>query len=40
MTHLTLLDQAVFVLAAVVLFTCFALLTQARLVATLRTFAW
>jgi len=38
--HLPLLDQAVFVLAALVLLTAFALLAQARLVSTVHAFAW
>lgn len=38
--HLTLTEQAVFVLAALVLFTSFALLAQARLLAAVHAFAW
>jgi len=38
--HLSLTEQAVFVLAALVLFTSFALLAQARLVAAVHAFAW
>jgi len=37
---LSLLEQAIFVLAALVLFTSFALLAQARLVAAVHVFAW
>ncbi len=39
-TQLSLLEQAVFVLAALVLFTSFALLGQARLLSTIHLFAW
>lgn len=38
--NLPLLDQAVFVLAGLVLLTAFALLAQARLVSTVHAFAW
>ncbi len=38
--HLSLTEQAVFVLAALVLFTSFALLAQARLLAAVHAFAW
>jgi len=38
--HLTLLQQLMLVLAAVVLFTSFVLLEQARLVAAIHVFAW
>ena len=38
--HLTLLQQLMVVLAAVVLFTSFVLLEQARLVAAIHAFAW
>lgn len=38
--HLSLIEQAVFVLAALVLFTSFALLAQARLLAAVHAFAW
>lgn len=40
LVHLTLTEQAVFVLAALVLFTSFALLAQARLLAAVHAFAW
>lgn len=39
-TQLPLLEQAVLLLAALVLFTSFALLAQARLVSTVHVFAW
>lgn len=38
--HLPLTDQAVLVLAALVLLTAFALLSQARLMSAVHTFAW
>jgi hydrogenase-4 component E len=38
--HLSLLEQAVFVLAALVVFASFVLLSQARLTSMVRTFAW
>ncbi len=38
--HLPLQEQAVFVLAAMVLFTSFLLLSQTRLVTSIHTFAW
>jgi len=38
--NLTLTEQAVFVIAALVLFTSFALLAQARLLAAVHAFAW
>ncbi len=40
LSHLPLTDQAVFVLAALVLLTAFALLAQSRLVSAVHTFAW
>jgi hydrogenase-4 component E len=40
LTQLTLLEQAVFVLAALVLFLSFAMLAQARLLAGIHVFAW
>lgn len=40
LTHLTLLEQAVFVLAALVLFLSFSLLAQARLLTGIHIFAW
>ncbi len=38
--HLPLLEQAIFVLAALVLFTSFALLAQVRLTSAIHSFAW
>jgi hydrogenase-4 component E len=38
--HLSLLEQAVFVLAALVVFASFVLLSQARLTSMVHTFAW
>ena len=40
LTQLSLLEQAVFVLSALVLFASFALMAQARLVAAIHAFAW
>lgn len=40
LSNLPLLEQAIFVLAAVVLFTSFALLAQTRLTSAIRSFAW
>ncbi len=40
LTQLTLVEQAVFVLAALVLFLSFSILAQARLVAGIHVFAW
>ncbi|WP_456372279.1 formate hydrogenlyase [Thiolapillus sp.] len=40
LAHLPLLEQGIFVLAALVLFTSFALLAQTRLTAAIHSFAW
>ena len=40
LVHLSLLEQSVFVLAALILFMSFSLLAQPRLVATIHVFAW